>query len=465
MERIAIISDIHANNTAFKTVLEDIEKRGIKRIFCTGDLVLKGSSPCEVVDLAREKCEVIVKGNTDDSAVNKDGPHQRWHREKLGEERIKFLESLPMYYDFYMSGSLIRIFHASKNDLHFRVLDSDPVERKMKLFEDENNIVPDIVMYGDIHAQYMQKFYNKTIINVGSVGNVIEYLHHDETIKDMSETLQAYYTILEGEFGEKDTKKSISVQFVRLPYDIEKEIELARKNECASIDNYILELTTGMYRRNKKTTFENSKEYWNNGYWDKNIKDNKTDFLTDNWMDKYSSQIENIEYKNAIDLGCGLGQDTKWLLDRGFDVLSCDISDTALEKLKELVPNSRTMQLDVKEKLPFEDNSIGLINANLSIHYFNMETTIKIFNEIYRVLKPNGLFIGRVNSDKNETYVKETTKEIEKDFYFDYDRYYRLFNKEQFDILTKNWNIVILNENITVRLDRKKALWEFILRK
>ena len=41
------------------------------------------------------------------------------------------------------------------------------------------------------------------------------------------------------------------------------------------------------------------------------------------------------------------------------------------------MPNSKTMQVDVKEKLPFDDNSIGLINANLSIHYFNMETTIK----------------------------------------------------------------------------------------
>jgi len=31
MERIAIISDIHANIVALNTILEDIEKRGIKR--------------------------------------------------------------------------------------------------------------------------------------------------------------------------------------------------------------------------------------------------------------------------------------------------------------------------------------------------------------------------------------------------------------------------------------------------
>ena len=121
----------------------------------------------------------------------------------------------------------------------------------MKLFEDENGISPDIVLYGDIHIQYMQKFYNKTLVNVGSVGNVVENLNHDETIKDMSETLQAYYTILEGEYSSRQ-RSSLSIQFIRVPYDINQEIEIAKKNNCASLENYILELTTGMYRKNKK---------------------------------------------------------------------------------------------------------------------------------------------------------------------------------------------------------------------
>lgn len=251
MEKIAIISDVHSNITAFKAVVEDIAKRGITRIFCAGDLVLRGSSPAEVVDIAKEKCEIIVKGNADEGAINGTIPHKIWHREKLGKERIEYLASLPMYYDFYMSGSLIRMFHASKNDTHFRIMDFDNAEEKMKLFEDESGKVPDIVLYGDIHIQYMQKFFNKTIVNVGSVGNIVEYLHHDNTIEDMSESLQAYYTILEGEYDSRE-KSSLSINFVRVPYDIEKEIEIARKNNIPSLENYILELKTGMYRKNKK---------------------------------------------------------------------------------------------------------------------------------------------------------------------------------------------------------------------
>lgn len=252
MEKIAIISDVHSNITAFKAVLEDIEKRGITRIFCAGDLVLKGSSPCEVLDLAREKCEVIVRGNAEEGAMYGENPHKTWHRETLGKERMKYISELPFYFDFYMSGSLVRMFHASKSDTHFRIMDFDSAEEKMKLFEDESGRIPDIVLYGDIHIQYMQKFFNKTIVNVGSVGNIVEYLHHDDTIEDMSESLQAYYTILEGEYDSKE-KSSLSINFVRVPYDIEKEIEVARKNNIPSLDNYILELKTGMYRKNKKS--------------------------------------------------------------------------------------------------------------------------------------------------------------------------------------------------------------------
>lgn len=210
---------------------------------------------------------------------------------------------------------------------------------------------------------------------------------------------------------------------------------------------------------------DNCKEFWNNEYWKNVINDNRTDFMKDSWMTKYIEYITRIENKNAIDLGCGIGQDTKWLLDKGFDVTSSDISERALNRLKELIPNSKTMQHDIKEELPFEDNSIGLVNANLSIHYFSMEDTIKIFNEVHRVLAPEGLFIGRVNSDKNDGYINENTKEIEKNFYYEDGKYKRLFNKEQFDILTKEWKVIALNEDVTIRLGRKKALWEFILQK
>ncbi len=209
----------------------------------------------------------------------------------------------------------------------------------------------------------------------------------------------------------------------------------------------------------------NDEKFWNETYY-KDLKQYKPDFFKDNWMNKYEDVILNLKGKDAIDLGCGLGQDANWLRKHNFNVVSCDISSLALQKLKELYPDANTMKFDVSKGLPFKDNEMDLINANLSLHYFMMDKTIEIFDDIYRVLKPGGLFIGRMNSDKNN-YVNDNCENLEENFYYDKvtKRHRRLFNKKQFDILTKKWNVVVLNEDETVRLGNKKYTWEFILRK
>lgn len=209
----------------------------------------------------------------------------------------------------------------------------------------------------------------------------------------------------------------------------------------------------------------NDEVFWNENYY-KEIENSKLDFLEDTWMNQYKEIICNVENKNAIDLGCGLGQDTAWLMKEGFKVISCDISSCALEKLKEQLPNAKTMKLDVTNGLPFKNNSIGLVNANLSLHYFKMAQTKEIFEDIYRILVKDGLLIGRMNSNKND-YVEPHFQEIEKNFYYDplNGKHSRLFSKKQFDELTSKWKVILLKENETIRRERKKYTWEFIFQK
>lgn len=207
------------------------------------------------------------------------------------------------------------------------------------------------------------------------------------------------------------------------------------------------------------------KKYWNELYYG-NLKDSEKDFIKDVWLLKYKSIICSVKNKNAIDLGCGLGQDSIWLLENGFDVISCDFSEKALNEFKEMYSNANVMNFDIAQGLPFKSNAIGLVNANLSLHYFDRKKTIEIFDDIYRVIEPGGLFIGRMNSDKNG-YVNDNYVEIERNFYYDLvmDQHKRLFNQEQFDILTRKWKVRILKEDEIIRRERKKYLWEFILQK
>lgn len=106
--------------------------------------------------------------------------------------------------------------------------------------------VADVVIYGHIHHPYMDKIYNRTLINVGSVGNSFDAIRNPNKDSNVLETTRAYYLILEGEYGSKEYTADISFQFIRVPYNIDKELE----DEYLNIEtnNYRAELTEGKYR-------------------------------------------------------------------------------------------------------------------------------------------------------------------------------------------------------------------------
>lgn len=61
----AVVSDIHANLAAWQAVLADIDRQGIGRIICLGDIVGYGPDPGACLTLARERCAFALKGNHD----------------------------------------------------------------------------------------------------------------------------------------------------------------------------------------------------------------------------------------------------------------------------------------------------------------------------------------------------------------------------------------------------------------
>jgi len=236
MIRIAIISDVHGNLPALETVLSDINDRKIDKIICLGDLAGKGPSSAEVVDLVRNRCDSVVKGNWDYFMTEEKADVLLWHQNKLGLERLEYLKSLPIYNEFYISGKLVRLCHASPNDIFHRTYISTDLEERLRLFEpsDETQQPADVVGYGDIHGAYLDNFDGKTIFNAGSVGNPL----------DMP---LASYAILEGMYGSK-SESSFSVSIVRVPYDIELAVEHALITDMPEKELYINELRTAVYR-------------------------------------------------------------------------------------------------------------------------------------------------------------------------------------------------------------------------
>jgi predicted phosphodiesterase len=269
LDRIAVISDVHGNITALDAVLADIEARGITRVFNLGDLVGKGPRGSEAIKRSRDACEVTVRGNWDSLIGDWEGVVSRgdvprfqagqWTRDELTDDDAAWLLSLPNAYDLVMSGKRIRLLHASQTSEFVRVRWGHTQDEFRGMFTNTDftgpfapalpgrapeqwpeDTMPDVVGYGDIHSAYLEADEGLLLFNVGAVGN-----HLDGPT--------APYCILEGA-TDSLVPQSFSVNFVRVPYDIEAEVAAAHDLGMPDVEAYALELREQRYRGAGKPT-------------------------------------------------------------------------------------------------------------------------------------------------------------------------------------------------------------------
>jgi predicted phosphodiesterase len=232
----AVIGDIHSNLEALTTVLADIEKRGIKTIYCLGDVIGYGPNPKECLGLVIEKTKWCVMGNHDYATLYEPtnfnyGAEQAsfWTREVLETEQHRenrdkwwrFLGKLPMRQTLRAkldtTTAIIDFVHASpRRPINEYIFPDDVYTNPIKvrvLFEQVRHICfighthlpgvfldePDFYLPDELNDVYPIVEGEKAIINIGSVGQPRD--------KDN----RASYVYVDGN----------EVNFVRLPYDFE----------------------------------------------------------------------------------------------------------------------------------------------------------------------------------------------------------------------------------------------------
>lgn len=101
--RVLILSDIHANLSAFQAVLADAQGQW-DIIWCLGDLVGYGPDPNECVALLREHDHISLSGNHDWAVLGKLDIQNfnreaqiaiRWTRQAISSETHNYLNALP----------------------------------------------------------------------------------------------------------------------------------------------------------------------------------------------------------------------------------------------------------------------------------------------------------------------------------------------------------------------------------
>ncbi|MGG4095334.1 class I SAM-dependent methyltransferase [Paenibacillus lautus] len=202
------------------------------------------------------------------------------------------------------------------------------------------------------------------------------------------------------------------------------------------------------------------KEYWNHSFQRPNMKP-----TYDNWLDKYSKEFNEANMR-IIDLGCGIGNNSLYLSERGFNPIACDISEEALRKLKGSIPDCATHCFDMSEAIPFDKGSIDILIADLSLHYFDEDTTNKIINNIHSALNTKGLLLCRLNSTKEIVNKGEVQQSQDKYLYkneginrrfFDQSEIERFFSKDK-------WEYMYIEEYELLRYQNKKVMWEIALK-
>jgi putative phosphoesterase len=182
--RIAIVSDIHGNLTAFEAVLADIEQASPDLILHGGDLADSGSSPTEIIDQIRSLGWQGVMGNTDemlfdpesleDFARQSTATPALWEairqiasatRSVLADERLAWLRELPRV---KIQGNLALV-HATPESC-WRAPADNATDAELEAIYAP--LARPIIAFGHTHHPSIKSMAGpvKLLINTGSVG-------------------------------------------------------------------------------------------------------------------------------------------------------------------------------------------------------------------------------------------------------------------------------------------------------
>ena len=201
-------------------------------------------------------------------------------------------------------------------------------------------------------------------------------------------------------------------------------------------------------------------------YWDKKLPNNLLKSTYTTWLNEFKEYFDNSKL-SILDLGCGNGEDTNWLLENGYNVISVDFSKSAIQQVRKI--NSQAFILDMsnlEDWNQLKDNSFSVVIANLSLHYFDDSITIMIMKQIKRVLIDNGVLIARVNTNLDTEFGAGDGVEIEPNFYRNLERGIdkRFFTQES---AFKYFSIVgnpTINLKTIEYIGKKKQIFEIVVK-
>src|SRR4051795_2501953 len=164
MDKVAVITDIHANLPALQAALARIDELGITDIYCGGDLVGYGPHPNEVCALIAERAIPTIYGNYD-YAIARDlddcgcayiTPHDRelgrrsveWTLAHTDQASRAFMRALPFDRHFRVGATAVHLVHGSPRKVNEYLFEEKPARLYERLAAAEAGPV---LVFGHTH--------------------------------------------------------------------------------------------------------------------------------------------------------------------------------------------------------------------------------------------------------------------------------------------------------------------------
>ncbi len=183
--RLAVLGDIHGNLLALEAALADIKRHKPDRLLITGDLLLNGPRPAEVLDRVRAldaKGAFVVMGNTDVAVADFDyaaafpwfdevpasqSAAAEWAHAQLSDEQLDYLSRLPSERRLWAGQQLVLVCHGSPGSMTAGLsTDLDPTVTVERATRTDARVIA----CGHTHIADVRELGRKLIVNPGSCG-------------------------------------------------------------------------------------------------------------------------------------------------------------------------------------------------------------------------------------------------------------------------------------------------------
>lgn len=180
--KIAVITDIHGNNSALNAVLSDIRRIGqVDHIYCLGDLIAIGHETNQVLEEIYLRKDIsCVLGNHDEAIINilngqepgshgEEREHHYWIAKNMSKKFVPFLNEIPKKLECIINSKRFLFLHYHMNDDNRLLsIDINPTFEKLDdLYKAEN---VDIVCFGHHHVLHHFKGKDRIYLNPGALG-------------------------------------------------------------------------------------------------------------------------------------------------------------------------------------------------------------------------------------------------------------------------------------------------------